>query len=60
MIRPKSGMARIFHAIRSTGAGLQREYDYIAVTKPYDPSAIKLATHPVAASPSAMLLAIDK
>ncbi len=37
-----------------------REYDYIAVTRPYDPSAIKLATHPVAESPSATVLAIDK
>ena len=37
-----------------------REYDFVAVTKPYDPSTIKLATHPVAESPSATLLAIDK
>ena len=37
-----------------------REYDYVAVTKPYDPSVIKLSTHPVAESPSATLLAIDK
>jgi hypothetical protein len=37
-----------------------REYDFVAVTKPYDPSVIKLATHPVAESPSATLLAIDK
>ena len=36
------------------------DYDFIAVTKPYDPSVIKLATHPVAESPSATLLAIDK
>jgi len=37
-----------------------REYDYLAVTKPYDPSVFKLATHPVAESPSATLLAIEK
>ena len=36
------------------------DYDFVAVTKPYDPSVIKLATHPVAESPSATLLAIDK
>lgn len=37
-----------------------RDYDYIAVTRPYDPGAIKLATHPVAETPSATVLAIDK
>ena len=37
-----------------------RDYDYIAITRPYDPSAIKLATHSVAESPSVMVLAIDK
>jgi len=39
---------------------IAREYDYIAVTRPYDPGAIKLATHTVAESPSAAVLAIDR
>jgi hypothetical protein len=39
---------------------IAREYDFIVVTKPYDPSALKLATRTVAENSSAVLLAIRK
>jgi hypothetical protein len=39
---------------------ITREYDFIVVTKPYDPSALRLATRTVAENSSAALLAIRK
>jgi len=37
-----------------------RDYDFLVITKPYDPGALKLATRTVAQNPSAALLAIVK
>ncbi len=37
-----------------------RDYDFIVVTKPYDASALKLATRPVVENSSAVLLSIQK